>query len=541
MPSSFQPGILPRAGARAPLCPRPHDASVINARPLVVTHLVLSVGRRSVVRMDVLLWLGWGCSLVVVVFTVWIFMFGALAVRSPRWSMEFQEAVALEIERRGLTERKLSQVELLAVQRMLGSSVEEVDDEVDARFLTVIQALTGIQDESVFEELHEKRQQILVNALEKQFHIVRNISSIRIASRVWQLRRFVSELTTGASGLRWFLPSFFTQTRQIGEKYLATATLFGVWLGLLYWGFIRFGRSTQEGGGIEWITIVGVVITLSTIFGLVLAVGSQFRKIARNLHDPTKRWTVKNVLVTTLYIGVMSSFLVLVATGTWQDWSIAVSDHATEALSKLEVSPTIGALLMLAFLGYLVRNAVTWIRVRQLKTSERIGMVTGIAFIAYLGAMLLLFIFGAPPIIVTAVIQVFVIILILGGMTTATAGAVEWFRTYRSLLASHVQVPRRGFRWWALCAWGLTAVGISAVDSISSSFAFSTGNSLLQAAVSWMDLMAISVLFITFWPGVIITWLFVRRVRKLSEQPPLTPPRKENPRVTRVQSAADHG
>lgn len=85
-------------------------------------------------------------------------------------------AAGLEIKRRGLTKRKLSQGELLAVQ-----------------------ALTGIEDESVLEKLDEKRQQILLSALENQFRIVRNIPSIHIASRVWQVRRSVSELTTGGT------------------------------------------------------------------------------------------------------------------------------------------------------------------------------------------------------------------------------------------------------------------------------------------------------------------------------------------------------
>jgi hypothetical protein len=126
-------------------------------------------------------------------------------------------------------------------------------------------------------------------------------------------------------------------------------------------------------------------------------------------------------------------------------------------------------------------------------------------------------------------------------MATATAGGVEWIRMYRSLLASYVEVPRRGFRWWALLAWILTAVGVGIVDSVSRSFALSTGDSLLQAALSWIYLIAILALFVTFWPGVIITWFFVRRVRKLSERPPLIPQSTANPGVTGDPSTANHG
>ncbi len=477
---------------------------------------ILSVVPHTVLNMDILLWTAWGCSLVVSVFSIWTLGFGALAVRSPSWSAQFRLSAESEIQRRSTGEvRKVSQADLLAANRMLGPEAPEPNDEADAKFLSVIQALTGIEDSVTLQELQDRRSRLLEVALTKQSAAVKNIPSIRIASGVWQARKIVSELITFASGLRWFLPPFFSQMRRTGDKYLSTATLIGVWLGLLYWGFTKFGGGDGRTDGARWLTIIGVLITLSTVLGLVFAVGKQYLRVAQHLCGPTKQWTAGGTFRVALFIGVGATFLVLGATGTWQQWSITVTRFVTEAVKRFEGTSISGALLLLAGLCYLIRNGMNWLRLRQMKTSERIGMGTGVALLTSTGAMFLLFIFDASAGISRVVLQIFAGILILGALATAISAIIEWVAMYRSVRTAGQVLPKRGFRWWALWAWGLLAIGISAFGPLGTSLVSITEISQLHAAVSWIELAVSTALFVTFWPGAVITWLFVRRVVKL--------------------------
>lgn len=63
---------------------------------------LMSLARNKVPSMDVVLWFGITCSIIIIVFTVVITLFGAKAARPPDWATQKQTMGIAEAERRGL-------------------------------------------------------------------------------------------------------------------------------------------------------------------------------------------------------------------------------------------------------------------------------------------------------------------------------------------------------------------------------------------------------------------------------------------------------
>ncbi|WP_426989481.1 hypothetical protein [Pseudarthrobacter sp. Y6] len=416
--------------------------------------------------MDIILWIGWGCSLVMIFFTAAILIVGARSVKSPHWGIEFRQAAEYELHRRRLDERKRSQSEMSAIPRMLGPEPAAITAEESTAVFDFLQALTAAPDRAVLErELEERRDEVLDAALSRQLAAVSKVPSRTIASRWWVAHRYFSEAVTFARGLGWFLPRCLPQIRHVGEKYLATATLLGVWCGLLYWGFSTWATGPGAAGGASWLNIVGVVITLSTVMGLVLAVGSQFKLIATYRFGPIRHWTAKGISTGISLLLIVMIVTLLFSTGVPTDWTTGLTNYVSRIRLDSGASMWIGNVILVLCVGYVTRNAVSWARLRQLKLRDRIGAAAA-AFVALiLIIFVILLAFDAPSTATDVTVLVFGWGVLVAGMSYVTCVGVEWLGSYRALNKAGSEIPRRGFRWWALTAWILALPSLSLMSS----------------------------------------------------------------------------
>ncbi len=356
-------------------------------------------GQTYIPRMDALLWVGWLCTLVVLFFMILIGLFGSLALKSPRWDVEFLALAQQDWKRRGLTDRNHSMSEEVSMQRSIGQ--KEVDEEPDLELrsgtISTIAVLVGADDRDALRaDLDERSDALLLAALSGVFNSVRNISNLNVASRIWVARRWVALSWVLCRGLVWFLPRCFRQVARVIERYMAVATILGITGGLLLWGFSNDMSKSSE-GGIGWVNFVGIVVTVGTVVGLVLAVGQQFRLVVASVVGPARTWSKKGVMTAVLVLGFAAGMFTVVRTDAWTQWQLEASRLVTESLTDTPVGDWVGKILLVAIIVLGVSRAVRWARVRRLKGADRISSLGAAVVLALLGVLAVFFIVDAPP------------------------------------------------------------------------------------------------------------------------------------------------
>lgn len=465
-------------------------------------------------RMDVLLWTGWLCTLIVLFFIVAIGVFGSFALKAPHWEREFQALARYDWMRRGLTDRVQSESEQLQMRRFIGDGqVAEAPDPAErTRIVRTIGVLVGEDDHETLQAQLDARSQVLLEAaLTGVFASVANIANLDLASRVWAFRRKFALAVVLWRGLVWFAPRCFKSVSQVAERYLLVATILGITGGLLAWGFTH--RLTDSGeAGVAWMSFVGVVVTVSTVVALVLALGRRFWKVAVTVIGPTSTWTTRGIVTAGLALTLPLALITLNQTGVLQQWQLDANSFATTHLTDTAAGRWIGGMLLVAIVGFVALRALRRAAIRRTKTMDRVGALGGAVVMILFCVLVFLFLFGVSSEVALPVIYVIAIALILCGAGQAVLDVVGWVVKYRALRDAGVDVRRGWFRWWILWTWmGLAAV---VVASTSVPPVFLRALQATPYAVPWVisSVLVTCALALSFWPGVFTVARFVMRV-----------------------------
>jgi len=464
--------------------------------------------------MDVLLWTGWLCMLIVLFFIVAIGVFGSFALKAPHWEREFQALARDDWMRRGLTDRVLSESEQLQMRRYIGDGqVAEAPDPAErTRIVRTIGVLVGEDDYEALQTQLDARSQVLLEAaLTGVFASVANIANLGLASRVWAFRRRFALAVVLWRGLRWFAPRCFKSVSQVAERYLLVATILGITGGLLVWGFTH--RLTESGeAGVAWMSFVGVVVTVSTVVALVLALGQRFWKVAVTVIGPTSTWTTRGIVTAALALALPVALITLNQTGVLQQWQLGAYSFATTHLTDAAAGRWVGGMLFVAIVGFVALRALRRAGSRRTKTTDRMRTLGGAVVLILFCALVLLFLFGASSEVVLPVMYVTAIALIICAAGQAVLDVVGWVVKYRALRDAGVDVRRGWFRWWILWTWMGLAVALVASTSVPP--AFSIAMQATPYAVLWVIVSAFvtCALALSFWPGVFTVARFVMRV-----------------------------
>jgi len=464
--------------------------------------------------MDVLLWIGWFCTLVVLFFMVAIGLFGSLALKAPSWDLEFMALAYHDWTRRGLIGREHSMSEEVHLQRFIGhkQAPEEADLETRERIVRTIAVLIGADDrESLQALLDAQSHELLEAALIGVFTSVENISNLNVASRVWALRRWSALSVVLWYGLKWFLPRCFKQVARVIERYMAAATILGIAGGLLVWGFSRDLSESKE-GGIAWVNFVGVVVTVGTVVALVLAVGRQFWQVAVAVIGPARTWTKKAIMSAVLLLGFAVGMFTLVKTGAWQQWQLDANKFFAKLLTDTPVGEWLGKIFFVAVIMFVVHRALQWARARHIKRSDRITAVgVAIAFIL-MGVLVILFIFDAPGEVVLPVIYAIAYVIAFFALLNAIFSGVEWVGKYRVLRDARIEIRQGWFKWWILWTWTSLAIAMLAFASIPALTYAPLHDTPYYPFLNVAGMLATLVLLLSFWPGVFTVVRFIIRV-----------------------------
>lgn len=330
--------------------------------------------------MPVLLWIGFASCIISAVFLLFVIAFGLVAAVDPKWDHVQQEAANDEAARRGLVGVKLTSKDLEARKTLLeAASPSPLDPTADQRLVSALRALTKATDDEV-EALVEKRGEVLTKAVERQRRTVRRITlSNKWAANVWLISTIGNRACAGLAGLKWLLPLFFRRMRKIAEPYLATSTLAGVWVGLLWWGFTQFNDGQSD---VEWLNVVGIVVTLSSVGGLLASIIVQIHRLLVVVHGPIKTWSFRGVLTAIILLTLVSSAISLFFSGKMSSLSDAFSQWTHGVVRKIDIEEgwlgfwfTLGACLLLVF--YLVYRFFS----KELILRDRIeSLITAILF-----------------------------------------------------------------------------------------------------------------------------------------------------------------
>lgn len=471
-------------------------------------------GSRYIGSMDALLWVGWICTLVVLFFMATIGLFGALALKAPTWDLEFLALAHYEWKRRGLIDRDHSMSEELHMQRFIGQKQEALEPDVEARKLTVrtIAVLIGTDDhDTLASQLDKLSSEFLLSALISVFNSVENISNLNVASRVWVIRRWIALSIVLCRGLCWFLPKCFKQASKVIERYMTTATILGIAGGLLFWGFSRDLSESSE-GGIEWVNFVGIVVTVGTVFALVVSVGQQFWQVTLALVGPIRTWTKRGILTAGIIAGFTAGMFTLIRTGTWTQWQHELNSSLTELLTGTPVGDwTEKALLVAAFI-FAIYRALQWARARQLKVGDRVTALSVAIVLILMGTIITLSFFSAPHEAVIPFIYATALALAIFGLLEMILRAAEWIRKYRTLRNSGIEIRHGWFRWWILWAWSGTVIVLPIIASLPSHTHAMSSTLPFYLPISVLVPTATLVATLAFWPGVFIVARFVIRV-----------------------------
>lgn len=466
----------------------------------------------SLPSMDIFLELGSLLSVVVLIFTVWMLVAGAVAARSPSWSVAMYDAAAEELVARGYQPRNMTVEQLRTINDVLGSKPAPVDPVVDARLIAALRSLTGAEETGLV-ELHARRDSTLERAIARRHRAVKRIASPWLFAKVWNLYGLINNVHSVVVGLTWFIPPFAARTRRIGERYLSAATFVGIWFGLLFWEFHQMGGKSTSA---DWTSIVGVVITAAGAVGFVAAVCKQICDVVTVWWGPWRTWTLKGVLLGLTGALLFTAAIIGALTGGIQSASLTISTWLSDEVKRLNATQILGMLFMLAVLGYLVYQCIALTRAAYLRISERItqGLV---ALILACGASLVLaFAFRAPR--PWAIWNAYALALGVFSLAAyrAILAAVGAVRDWRYLKRLDVRIPKRGFRGWALVSW-LTASAAQWTVAIAQS-----GNPapwkmgpLGQFLELWLLFVSL-VLALTFWPGAVVTVLYVLRISRVA-------------------------
>ena len=462
--------------------------------------------------MDILAWLQWPLVAIAASVLTLVLTVAGLAAWPPTWETRLREVAEEEVRRRLVNQRATMQVHI-AVARLLGEHSDqpgqhrEREDSLD----DIIQVLLGTthQRAQFVPRLEKRRSQLEGAALQRQVRSVHKIASFELASYVWVAMRAANALSFVAGGFFWLLPRSAKNLTALLVRRSNGASIVGLGLGLLV---AVATASTAGSAGASWFDVMmtGGEVAVVSVISINAAMLLKAVFVAQ-FGDP-RRWPRKQVVLSAALAVTLIGLLNLVSSGVWMNLQTQVLDTASDYLARTAASKWVGGILFAITLGYMLRNAVSWLRARTLVIRERTEALGAIALIAILALGVAATVFGLP--IAHLHVPVRILFYLFGILIVLSLGfrVVEWIQMYRSLLAQDRLPVRRGFRWWALVAW-ITASVIERLLLLAASPEGALSlNSAAGLLASTLAASLTLILSLTFIPGVAVTALFVRRV-----------------------------
>ncbi len=335
-----------------------------------------------------------------------------------------------ELAARGFQSRRLSVGEIRAVDDLLGPRPKPIDHDADSRLIEAIRALTDAAEVD-FDKLIRRREEILRAAITKQREAVARVTVPWLLVKVWKVRRAISAVNAAAAGLGWFVPRFVVRARQVCEKFVATATLIGVWLGPLCWAAISLSNGRAPTGA--WLPLVGTVATLGGVIGLVAAMGKQMTEVAVAWWGQPRGWTLRGMFTAVVATAIFTALLAVLVTGTLLRVSNMFSAWLLAWLDRSGASHAVGAVMMLAIVLYLLRRAISFARDGHVTTTSRVAMGIGAILLAAFAAAVLAFALDVPEPWSAVPLYTFGVALFGGVALLGLIAVVGLVRRYRAL------------------------------------------------------------------------------------------------------------
>lgn len=465
--------------------------------------------------MDLTDWLFVPLSTLTVVTILLLVVLGGTVVFPANWERELWQAARDEVERRFASLGPRSQNDLLAAARLVGPEreLDEPNEEAADLVLSTVLVLTDRSDrEKVDEELTALRTRLQDSALRRQAQLVANVSNIRIASYVWRSCDWLNRCFFAVAGFVWFFPKSLPFLSERLQKNSGTLAVSGLIAGIVWAAITR--AMTPEGVSFDWLGLVGDVALIFALGGIVVAVLGLYKALLVSRFGAPHQWTRRGVITGVSFLAFIAIMVGLSTSGLLGQWQRGAALWVQEIEITDDAARWVGGAALAAFIVYLLRNCYRWVRMPGLNLSDRLWTVTGAPLLLLMLVLIVLFTIDVPT---TGLAWLFTstawILLILGGLASVTA-TFEWIQKYRALRDVGHQVPRKGFRWWALIAWATIATTLAVVWPLLMTADLGAAMPALVVPLALLLDVVAAVWSLAFFPGAIITVLYVRRVAK---------------------------
>jgi len=438
---------------------------------------------------------------------------GVAAAYPPTWNETIRKVAQLEIQRRFEGFGPRTQTEFNAAARMYGRESSFRSGSSEKSVSDALQTVSGYTEIALEAELNPIRNRLGTRAAKRQVRLVSNISSIRVASYLWPLGNLVSKAEFAVAGVKW-LCSRMAQFPEQPKWRNTHLTLIGVVSGLMVAGIAQVVRP--ESAPFRWLDLAGRVMLFTTIVVATIQVLQCLRATLVSRFGPVNQWSMRGVrsgsclilfIVTACYLifsGDLANALLLF--GRWLE-SLDPIQYGVRWVSVLVMNAAVIAMLLGIY--KVARN-------RAVILSDRLIAITFAPIFFLMLVMLSSYAFGIPGTSFVWLAKACVWSITILGALAAISKCAEWLVKYRKLKALDRTVRQKGFRWWALLAWmgwGLVVIIADPLLSAISPLNYDTVLITLHALYSIISVVWI----LAFVPGMIVTWLYMRRVSKTYE------------------------
>ncbi|MGW0175680.1 hypothetical protein ACWDUM_17815 [Rhodococcus sp. NPDC003322] len=458
--------------------------------------------------MDIGLWFGWICSLFVLMYLASFALAGAAAFRSPAWNPTLHRAAGVELTRRGYFARPTSTVEDAAAAGMCGTAVQSADEDEDSGIVDLIRLLgCGSDDDEMVDDLDSRRDAFLETAVRRQFARVENVADLRLASRLWRFQRFLNELEIGARGA-WWLGRLSLDKQSAAIRNYATQVAFGATLlGVVWWTV----GTALDASDRDLLTTVAKFTGCGAFLGALFAIAQFWRSLLVLRWGPISRWTGRGVLTGAGLVAVVSALFLSGVSGAAAGAAEYLA-RATDRFTSTGLSVSIGGVLLIAALLWVVWRSVSAMRRGRGTPSERLGTAAVAVFLMAMTVPVALMVLRLPlESAFTASAWVAVVGGGLLGGAAMLAWCREWWVRYRTLVDAGYPLRRYGFRWSMLLTWSV-AFAVFAVLAGTADGSNHRSSPGVEVVVECALAVLAIVVVLLLPPGLVVTYLFVRRV-----------------------------
>lgn len=465
--------------------------------------------------MDLTDWLFVPLSTLTAVTILLLVVLGGAVVFPGNWERELLQAASDEVERRFKHLGRRSQNDLIAAARLIGPERElgEPDEEAADLILTTVLVLTDRSDrEKVDEELTALRARLQDSALRRHVQLVANVSSIRIASYMWRACDWLNRCVFAVAGFVWFFPKSLPFLSQRLQKHSGVLAVGGIIAGVVWAALTR--AMTPEGVSFDWLGLVGDVALIFALGGIVVAVLGLYKAVLVSRFGAPHEWTRRGVIAGVSFLAFIVITVGLGTSGLLAQWQRGAAAWVQEIEITDDVARWVGGAAFAAFIVYLLRTCYLWVRMPGLSLSDRLWIVAGVPLVLLMLVLIGLFTIGIS---MTGLAWLFIstawIMLILGGIASLAA-SFEWIQKYRALRDLGHRAPRKGFRWWVLVTWVAIAVTLTVMWPLLLTAELRAAAPALVGPLGALFDVVAAVWSLAFFPGAVITVLYIRRVAK---------------------------